>query len=199
MIRGFQYCPRCGAPIERGIPSGDDRERDICTRDGEIFYHNPLVVVGTVTEWQGRILMCRRAIEPRAGFWTLPAGFLELGETASDAGRRETREEACAKIEMGPLFSFINVPDIGQIHMFYRATLADGQHMPGPESVETALLQENDIPWSQLAFPTIAVTLKRYLGDRRNGEYGTHHLALARGDWQRMGLARAPDKPAVGI
>lgn len=197
MKPGFKFCPNCGASIEARIPPGDDRKRDCCTRDGEIFYHNPLVVVGTIAEWQDRVLLCRRAIEPRSGFWTLPAGFLELGESAAAAGARETREEACAEVDLGPMFSFINVAHIGQIHMFYRAAMRDGRHTPGPESADTALLRVDQIPWSQLAFPTIVLTLKHYFADREAGHFGFHDTALEPEDWRRMGLADAPDKPAA--
>ena len=195
MQRELHYCPTCGAPMSREIPPGDDRERYVCSRDGEIFYQNPLVVVGTVTEHDGRILLCRRAIEPRAGFWTLPAGFLELGETTAEAGLRETREAALAEVELGPLFALFNVAHIGQVHMFYRATLprADG-HGAGPESAETALVAPADIPWRQLAFPTIHRALERYLADRERGEFGLHTDNLGRESWHGI-LDREPAQP----
>lgn len=196
MKPGFKFCPDCGAPITHETPAGDDRNRDVCSRDGKIFYHNPLSVVGTVAEWEGRILMCRRAIEPRRHFWTLPAGFLELGETAADGAIRETREEARAEVDIGPLFSLINVIHIGQIHMFYRAALRDGRHAPGPESTETVLMDEADIPWTELAFPTVYLTLERYFADRWAGGFTLHDEDLARDEWRRMGLRETPTLPA---
>lgn len=192
----MNYCPTCGAPVAHVTPPGDNRPRHVCSRDGEIFYFNPRVVVGTVTECAGKILMCRRAIEPRSGFWTLPAGFLELGESAAQAGVRETREEALAEVEIGALFSFVNVPDIGQIHMFYRAILSQPKYAPGPESAEVMLMDEGEIPWKQLAFPTVYLTLKRYFADRAAGHFGLHDENLQKDSWQQMGLDRHPLHPA---
>jgi ADP-ribose pyrophosphatase YjhB (NUDIX family) len=180
--------------MERKIPPGDDRERYVCSRDGEIFYQNPLVVVGTIPVWQDKILLCRRAIEPRAGFWTLPAGFLALGETTAEAGLRETREEAEAEVELGPLFALFNVAHIGQLHMFYRANLRTGEHGPGQESAETALFDAADIPWRQLAFPTIHRTLERFLADREKGVYTLHTDDLDRHSWHGI-LDREPAQP----
>lgn len=198
MTNRFQYCPKCGGPIEYTVPSGDDRGRDTCPRCERIFYHNPLVVVGCIPEWNDRILMCRRAIEPRLGFWTLPAGFLELGETTTQAGARETVEEARAEVSIGPLFTFINVAHIGQIHMFYRARMADDGHAPGLESSETALMHESEIPWRELAFPTIHRTLERYFADRRTGTFQLHTDDLGKDDWRRMRLQRKPSTAPAG-
>lgn len=192
MTNRFQFCPKCGGPIEYTVPAGDDRKRDICPRCDRIFYHNPLTVVGCIPEWAGRILMCRRAIEPRLGFWTLPAGFLEMHETTGDAGVRETREEACTEVDLGPLFSFINVAHIGQIHMFYRARMTSDVHQPGPESSETVLMDESEIPWRELAFPTIHRTLERYFTDRRAGLFRLHTEDVGQEDWQQMRLQREP-------
>lgn len=195
MQRQLRYCPTCGAPVERRIPPGDDRERYVCSRDGEIFYQNPLTVVGTLPVYEdGRILLCRRSIEPRAGFWTLPAGFLELGETTAEAGIRETREEATAEVELGPLFALFNVAHIGQIHMFYRATLPAPEHAPGQESAETALFEAADIPWRQLAFPTIHRALTRFLEDRERGAYTLHTEDLGQESWHGI-LDREPAQP----
>jgi len=197
MTQSMKYCASCGGRIEYRIPDGDDRERAVCLECGTIHYVNPRVVVGCVAEWQGRVLMARRSIEPRAGFWTLPAGFLEMGETTENAGARETWEEACAEVRMGPLFACVDVTHIGQIHMFYRAEMVDGEHAPGPESVETQLMREDDIPWSQLAFPTVYYTLERYFADRRDGRFGMHTEGLAPGSWRRMNLDREPAQPVT--
>lgn len=193
MLR-MNYCPTCGADIARKIPPGDDRERFVCTRDGEVFYKNPLIVVGTVPVWADQVLLCRRAIEPRAGFWTLPAGFLELGETIAEGGVRETLEEAQAHVEAGPLFAMFNVAHIGQVHMFYRATMPEPHHAPGQESVETALFRPDDIPWRQLAFPTIHRTLECFVEDLERGEFRLHTDDLGRGSWHRI-LDREPERP----
>lgn len=194
MQRPLHYCPTCGAPVERKIPDGDDRERYVCSRDGEIFYQNPLTVVGTIPVWEDRILLCRRAIEPRAGFWTLPAGFLELGETTAEAGIRETREEAEAEVELGPLFTLLNVSHIGQLHMFYRAVLPEPKHAPGQESIETALFEAADIPWRQLAFPTVHRTLTHFLEDRERGDFTLHTDNLGRESWHGI-LDQEPAQP----
>lgn len=192
MTHRFQFCPKCGGAIEYTVPEGDDRQRDACPRCERVFYHNPVVVVGCIAEWDGRILMCRRAIEPRRGFWTLPAGFLELGETTPAAGARETEEEALAEVTTGPLFSMIDIPDIGQIHIFYRASMTGDYHAPGPESEETMLMDEAKIPWRDLAFPTIHRTLEHYFRDRRAGAFQLHTETLGKQDWLEMGLHREP-------
>ncbi len=195
MIESWKYCPTCGAAVERKIPPGDDRVRHICTRDGEVFYFNPRVVVGCIAEHAGKILMCRRAIEPRSGFWTPPAGFLELGESAAQAGVRETREEAMAEVEIGELFTFVNVSHIGQIHMFYRATLKTPVFDAGPESAEVMLMDEADIPWQQLAFPTIYLTLQHYFADRKAGHFSLHDEDLQKDSWKHMKLDIKPEQP----
>lgn len=195
MSESWKFCPSCGAPIEHKIPPGDDRLRHICSRDNEIFYFNPRVVVGCVAEHKGKILMCRRAIEPRSGFWTLPAGFLELGETAAQGGLRETREEAMADVEISELFSLINVSHIGQIHMFYRATLDEPVFDAGPESAEVILMDEADIPWQQLAFPTVYLTLQHYFADRKAGRFSLHEEDLDKDSWKYMNLDMKPEKP----
>ena len=191
----INFCPSCGAPVDYRVPPGDDRRRHVCQRDGEVTYFNPRVVVGCVAEHAGRILMCRRAIEPRAGFWTLPAGFLELGETTAAGGARETFEEACAEVEIGPLFSIINVPHIGQIHMFYRAQLTRAEYAAGAESAEVLLMDEASIPWRQLAFPTVHLTLRQYFADRDAGRFQLHEQDLHKDSWRHMHLDATPDSP----
>lgn len=192
----MQFCPTCGADVEYIIPPGDNRPRHVCSRDGEVFYFNPRVVVGCIAEHAGKILMCRRAIEPRSGFWTLPAGFLEIGESAVQAGVRETREEAMADVDAGELFSFLNVSHIGQIHMFYRANMPKAEYGPGPESAEVMLMDEADIPWKQLAFPTIYLTLQYYFADRAAGRFILHDEDLQKDSWKNMHLDMHPEQPA---
>jgi ADP-ribose pyrophosphatase YjhB (NUDIX family) len=170
----MKFCPNCAAPLARRIPPGDSLPRDICDACGNIHYQNPKLVVGTVPEWEGRVLLCRRAIEPRYGYWTLPAGFMENDETAGDAAMRETVEEAGAHIELGAPFSMISVRRVNQVHLFYRARLLDLEFKPGVESLEVALLDEAKIPWKEIAFRTVGLTLKYWFADRARGSYGFH-------------------------
>ncbi len=162
----------------RRIPAGDSRERDCCDACGAIHYLNPRPVVGTIPVWGDQILLCRRAIEPRYGYWTLPAGFMEVGETAGQGASRETREEANAHIELGPLFSMIDVPGVEQIHIFYRARLLDCDFGPGVESLDVRLFLEDEIPWDEIAFRTVAATLRLFFEDRAAGSFGTHTREL---------------------
>jgi ADP-ribose pyrophosphatase YjhB (NUDIX family) len=141
-----------------------------------IHYQNPKLVVGTIPEWQDRILLCRRAIEPRYGKWTLPAGFMENQETTFEAAARETLEEACAEVDIGEMFSLVDMAHIDQVHIFYRARLRDLSFRPGEESLETALFAEADIPWDDIAFRTTTLTLRRYFDDRRSGNWRFHTL-----------------------
>src|ERR1700689_3560079 len=144
--------------FERRTPEGDDRERMICADCGHIDYQNPKVVIGTVVSSDGKILMCRRAIEPRRGFWTLPAGYLELGETLEEGAAREAMEEAAANISIEGVMAIFSVARIGQVQVIFRGQFAD-PHAPafaaGPESLEVALFEWNDIPWNNIAFPTV--------------------------------------------
>ena len=170
----MNFCPQCGAAVEFRIPTGDSLPRHICPRCKTIHYLNPKLVVGCVAQWQGKILLCRRAIEPCYGRWTLPAGFMENGESTSQAARRETFEEACAHIEIDDLFSLVNIPHINQVHLFYRGQLLNTGFAPGVESLETALFAEADIPWQKIAFRSVTVCLKAYFADRRAGQFGFH-------------------------
>lgn len=178
--RSIRHCRQCGTAVEQRIPDdGDTRLRAVCPACRTVHYINPLIVVGTVPVWRdGRVLLCKRAIEPRHGKWTLPAGFMELNETTQEGAARETDEEAGAQIEMGPLFSLINLSVVGQVHMFYRATLLSDAFDPGPESLEVRLFDANEIPWESLAFTTVRMTLERHFEDARRGTWGFHHL-----DW----------------
>ena len=172
--RSIRHCKACGAPVEYRIPADDNRERATCTGCGTVHYENPLNVVGTVPAWQDQVLLCRRNIEPRHGYWTLPAGFMELGETAAEGALRETIEEAGAHIELGPLFTFLNVVRVGQLHLYFRARLLDTEFAPGPETIEAQLFREDEIPWDELAFRTVRETLKHYFEDRRRGQFELH-------------------------
>ncbi|MCB1890231.1 MAG: NUDIX hydrolase [Rhodocyclaceae bacterium] len=175
----MRFCSNCGQPVARRIPPGDTLERHVCDACGEIHYQNPKMVVGAIPVLGDRILLARRAIEPRLGLWTLPAGFMENNESTGDAAVRETREEACAEIELEALFSLVNIPHISQVHLFYLARLVSDDFAPGEESLETRLFRIDDIPWDELAFRSISITLKHYLADRATGRFTMHVEELA--------------------
>ncbi|WP_126447633.1 NUDIX hydrolase [Sulfuricystis multivorans] len=175
----MNYCCTCGAPTSVRIPPGDSLPRHVCTNCGAIHYRNPRLVVGTLPVWEDRILLCRRAIEPRHGYWTLPAGFMENEETLAAAALRETREEACAHVELGPLYTMISVPHISQVHAIFRARLIDLDFAPGSETLEVALFEEAQVPWDDVAFRTIAMTLRHFFADRRQGSFGLHVESIA--------------------
>ena len=172
----IKFCPSCGGKVAHRLPDdGDNRLRAVCTVCNTVHYENPLLVVGTLPYTaDGRVLLCKRAIEPRKGYWTLPAGFMELHETTSQGAARETDEEAGAQFDIGPLFSLLNVPRVGQVHMYYRATLLSDQFDPGFETMEARLFSEDEVPWDEIAFRTVAETLKRFFADRRVGKFGIH-------------------------
>ena len=170
----MKHCNACGALVSLKIPAGDNRERSVCDDCGTVHYQNPKLVAGCIPVWNEQILLCRRAIEPRYGLWTLPAGFMENGETTEQAGERETLEEANAKVQVESLFSLINIPYINQVYLFFRAKLLDLDYSPGEESLEVELMSEEDIPWDSLAFPAVSKTLHWYFEDRKTGVFKTH-------------------------
>ncbi|TMH14007.1 MAG: NUDIX domain-containing protein [Betaproteobacteria bacterium] len=172
--RSIKHCRACGAEAPYMIPADDNRERAVCGSCGTIHYENPLNVVGTVPAWNDKVLLCRRNIEPRYGLWTLPAGFMELGETTEQGAIRETEEEAGARIDLLGLYTVLNVVKVGQVHLFYRAALRDTDFAPGPETIEAQLFREEEIPWDTLAFRTVRETLLRYFEDRKRGQFGVH-------------------------
>jgi ADP-ribose pyrophosphatase YjhB (NUDIX family) len=172
--RSIRHCKRCGAATTYRVPADDNRERAVCGACALVHYENPLNVVGTLPVWGDRVLLCRRAIEPRYGLWTLPAGFMELGETTEQGALRETDEEAGARVRLLGLFSVLNVLRVGQVHLFYRAELLDTDFAPGSESLEVALFREPEIPWEELAFRTVRDTLRSYFADRARGSFGLH-------------------------
>ena len=174
----MKYCSSCGHAVTYRIPPGDQRERAVCEQCGAIHYQNPRIVAGCVVEHAGQILLCRRAIEPRRGYWTNPAGFMELGETLQAAAARETREEALAEATIGSMLSVIDVLHTGQVHIFFRATLAEPRFGSGTESLEVRLFDEADIPWDDMAFRSSIFSLQRYLEDRRAGREPLHFLDL---------------------
>ena len=170
----MNYCSHCGAPVHLAIPPGENLPRHVCDNCGTIHYENPKLVIGCIAEWDERILLCRRAIEPRHGWWTLPAGFMENEETTAQAALRETLEEANARVEISALFTLFNVPHISQVHLFFRGNLLDLDYQPGSESLEVALFREEEIPWENIAFASVRETLQHYFRDRQTGKYGFH-------------------------
>ncbi|WP_021028102.1 NUDIX hydrolase [Comamonas sp. B-9] len=173
------FCRRCGTQVEHRLPDdGDTKIRAICPACHTVHYENPLNVVGTIPYMGDKVLLCLRNIEPRKGYWTLPAGFMELDETTGQGAERETDEEAGADITMGPLFSLVNVPHVGQVHLFYLAQLQSTEFKPGWETIEARLFSEAEIPWDQIAFRTVKVTLQRYFEDRKRGAFGIHVIDL---------------------
>ena len=178
--RSIKHCRACGSEVRYETPADDNRDRATCTVCTTIHYENPINVVGTLPVWQDKVLLCRRNIEPRRGLWTLPAGFMELGETTVEGALRETVEEAGARVEMQALFTLIDVARAGQVHLFYRARLLDTDFAPGPETIEAGLFTEAEVPWDEIAFRTTKLTLERYFEDRRAGAgFGVHTLAVS--------------------
>lgn len=175
----MNYCSHCGARVSLKVPLGDNFPRHVCDHCGTIHYQNPKVVVGALATWDDKILMCKRAIEPRYGCWTLPAGFMENNETCGEAAIRETLEEAGARIALGPMFTFVDLPHISQIHIIYRAQLLDLDFQPGEESLEATLMREEQIPWDEIAFRSVSYTLKTFFEDRRRGLFDLHTTSLS--------------------
>jgi ADP-ribose pyrophosphatase YjhB (NUDIX family) len=165
----MKFCSNCGHAVVLRVPEGDTRPRHVCDSCGTIHYVNPRNVVGTIPVWEDKVLLCKRAIEPRYGFWTLPAGFMEIGETTAQGAARETLEEAGARVRMGELFSMMNVPHVHQVHLFYLADLADLDIEAGEESLEVKLVTEAEVPWDDLAFPTVIETLRQFFQERAAG------------------------------
>ena len=170
----MNFCSNCGARVECRIPPGDNLPRYVCAGCGTIHYENPKIVVGCIPEWEDRILLCRRAIEPRHGLWTVPAGFMENGETTTQGAMRETLEEASARVEILGLYALFNIPHINQVYMLYRARLLDLDFHAGAETLETRLFVEGDVPWDTLAFATVRRTLQHYFSDRGAGQFRFH-------------------------
>jgi ADP-ribose pyrophosphatase YjhB (NUDIX family) len=184
----MKFCSECAHPVTVAIPEGDNRPRYVCTQCGTIHYQNPKMVIGSIPVWEKdgeiKVLLCKRAIEPRYGYWTLPAGFMENEETTAEAAVRETEEEAGANVELGNLFTLLNVAHVHQVHLFYLARLLDLDYAAGIESLDVQLFAEHEIPWDDLAFPTICTTLELFFADRRKmregGSYGFHSRDITR-------------------
>lgn len=174
----MKFCSECGGDIQKLIPPGEDRLRDVCASCGFIHYVNPRVIVGCLPIHDNKVLLCKRAIEPRLGYWTLPAGFMENGESTAEGAARETWEEAAATAVGLSLYRVIDVPHISQVYVFYRCGIENGEFGIGPESLDSALYELDDIPWKELAFPTVKEVLAEYLLDREKGEFPVRHSVI---------------------
>jgi ADP-ribose pyrophosphatase YjhB (NUDIX family) len=170
----MKYCSACGAAVEFRIPADDNRARHICTACNMIHYQNPRMVIGSIPQWEDKVLLCRRAIEPQYGKWTLPGGFMENGESTAQAAIRETLEEACARIAIIDLYSMYSLPYINQVHLLFRAELLDLNFGPGQESLEVKLFSETEIPWDELAFRPVRYSLEHYFAERGKGQFTLH-------------------------
>ncbi len=181
----MNFCSKCGsATIEQKTPPGEDRVRKVCKECNEIFYQNPKIVAGCIPIWEDKVLLCKRAIEPRYGWWTLPAGYMENGETIVEAAKRETVEEACADVVVEQLFALFSLPEINQVYMIFLSQLIGPDFSPGLESLECGLFTEMEIPWSEIAFPTITHSLRFYFEDLRKGTFKQHIGDIKRQDGQ---------------
>jgi len=177
MPLSINFCSHCGAKVEQKIPSGETLLRAVCPACQTIHYQNPKIVAGCIPEWEEKILLCRRAIEPRYGKWTLPAGFLEIGETVAQGAMREAFEEACARVDDLVAYALYNLSFIGQVYIMFRGRLIDGSYQPGHESLSVKLFSEDQIPWDNLAFTVVEKTLKKYFKDRKISTKPTHITA----------------------
>jgi ADP-ribose pyrophosphatase YjhB (NUDIX family) len=177
----MKFCSQCGHPVTLRVPADDSRPRHVCDACGTVHYVNPKLVVGcTVVSDDGRFLICRRAIEPRLGFWTVPAGFMELGETAAEAAVRETREEALAEVTDLALHCVVDVPHVSQVHLMFRGRLVGAGFGAGAETLEAKLVPACALPWDEIAFPSVRLSLERYLADRERGRFEVHAFTVER-------------------
>lgn len=170
----MKYCSHCGHELTLKTPAGDNLPRHVCEHCGRIHYENPKLVVGCVPEFDGKVLLCRRAIHPRQGFWTLPAGFMENSETIEQAALREAQEEALAEVEQLTPLALVSVPHVSQVHFMFRGCVRQGRFGVGAETLETTLFAEDAIPWNEIAFPSVRYTLECFFADRRRGHFGFH-------------------------
>lgn len=178
----MKFCSTCGSTLSLIIPQGDNRYRHVCDQCGEIHYQNPKIICGSLPLWENRILLCKRAIEPRYGYWTLPAGFMEMDETTTDAAKRETWEEAQTRVKLKQLYCVFNLPHVNQLYMMYLAEMESMEFQPGIESLAVGLYEEESIPWEELAFSTIRKTLEFYLQDRTRNRFPLHSGVIIKRD-----------------
>ena len=176
----MKYCSGCGSSISQRIPEGDNRDRHICDSCETVHYQNPCIITGCIPIYGDQVLLCRRAIEPAHGFWTLPAGFMENGETMSEGAMRECMEEANANLHSLELYTTIDIPHINQVYVFFRGHMREPKFSPGLESLDTVLFHEHEIPWTDLAFPSVKKALKHYFNDKRAGTFPVRTEAIRR-------------------
>jgi ADP-ribose pyrophosphatase YjhB (NUDIX family) len=174
----MNYCSACGASVTKKVPAGDNLPRFVCDTCLVVHYHNPKIVAGCIPEWDGNLLLCRRAIEPKTGLWTFPAGFMEIGESTEQAAVRETREEARAQMEHIRLFAVLSLPHIGQTYLVFRGPMSSPDFGVGEESLDVQLFSLAAIPWDEIAFPVVKEALRRYVEDKRRGEFQVHVATL---------------------
>lgn len=181
----MNYCNKCGDAVAHIIPEGDNRHRYVCISCEHIHYQNPRVIAGSLPIFDDKVLLCKRAIEPRSGYWTLPAGFLENGESTAQGAARETIEEANAVVTIENLYTVFSLPHISQVYMFFKATLPKPEFSAGEESLDVRLFSEDEIPWDELSFPVINETLKHYFADRKGGDFPTRYQEIERSNLRR--------------
>jgi len=177
------YCSSCGGKVELAIPEGDNEWRHVCTKCGGITYYNPKMVVGVICEHEGKILMCKRAIEPCKGMWTIPAGYMEMGESSAEGAARETLEEAGAHVQIIAPYAHFDIPRIGQAYVLFRAKLLPPYTCgPSSESLESAFVSPEDIPFDQIAFSSVSLALKYYAEEMKTGQYQVHHAVIEKAE-----------------
>ena len=174
----MNYCSHCGAPVTQKVPLGDNLPRYVCNQCELIHYHNPKIVAGCIPEWDDQILLCRRAIEPRRGLWTFPAGFMEIGESTEQAAARETKEEALADVAITALYAVLSLPHIGQVYLVFRGRMLTPTYEAGSESLEVRLFSLSAIPWDEMAFPVVSEALRCYVADVARGQFELHLASL---------------------
>ena len=188
----MKFCSNCGEQVTQKIPQGDNRPRYVCNTCATIHYQNPRIIAGCIAEYDNKVLLCKRAIEPRLGLWTLPAGFMENNETTLQAAARESYEEATATMTDISLYCTYSIPHISQVYIMYRGTLKDGYNKPGEESLETALYSQADIPWDHLAFPVMSESLKLYFADKHAGHFHIRNGVIYRDENQQLTVENYP-------
>lgn len=171
----MNYCSNCGSGnIHFIIPKGDNRQRLVCQSCGTIHYSNPNIVAGCLPIWKGKVLLAKRAIEPRKGYWNVPSGYMENGETVEEGAKREVWEEAEARVQNLQMHALYSIPHINQVYIHFLGNLIDGKYGIGEESLEVALFAEEEVPWNDMAFPSSIFTLKRFFEDRKMGDHKVH-------------------------
>ena len=175
----MNYCSACSAPVSKKVPPGDNLPRFVCEVCQAIHYQNPKIVAGCIPEWRDQILLCRRAIEPKSGLWTFPAGFMEIGESTEQAAIRETWEEANARVELTGLSAVLSLPHIGQVYMVFRGRMLSSEFKAGEESLDVRLFSPQHIPWDDIAFPVVKEVLRRHVDNTAVGHHSVYVASLS--------------------